>query len=352
MSGNSDHENTRGAAGGPLSEDLHPTIVYSPPDYEARCSGPVKYVLIGNPLGVVGFLWASDAEGAAGMDAISEQGDAAVNSESYWMWRGRDAYSRGLSPTEFLAHAQEAGLGAWLYPGRVIAGTEGEAPSKDALREQLATPGGVPLNRRTLFSHHFPVFRRGQGFTVDVTDEMRKTAELAKPDAGERTWFVVDQQYPLYEKSRIPVEGLIGRWQILPDGSLTEFEANPQWQPSPAGMGFRYPENDLENKFMLLKAGRLTAADFLAVLRRSTVCCAFTDDNRPRVIDYKNAEYQQVLEIATSRQYVPDDWPGTGTGTVDQLLGQAPAAQWVSINRGFRPSVVIPVSDISMGVFG
>ncbi|MHC5257262.1 hypothetical protein ACYSUO_05220 [Streptomyces sp. UC4497] len=284
--------------------------------------------------------------------SIREQGDPASNSKTYWILRRRDAYSRGLSPTEYLVHAQEAGLGAWPYPGRVIPGSEGEAESKDVLRQQLATPGGVPVNRRTLFSHHFPVFRRGQGFTVDVTDEMRKTAELAKPDAGERTWFVVDQAFPLYDKSKIPVEGLVGRWQILPDGSLTEFEANPQWQPSPAGMGFRYPENDLENKFMLLKAGRLTAADFLKVLRRSEVRCPLPDGDRPRVVDYKNARHRGVLEVATSDQYVPSDWPRTGTGTVEQLLGQEPTAQWLSINRGFRPSVMIPVSDISMGVFG
>lgn len=339
---------------GPQSENLSPRLVYSPPEYRGRCDGPVKYVLLANPIGVFGCLWASDEEGAVGLHMNKEQGDVASNkSYAFWLRQHRAAYERGLSPTEFLAEAQAKRNGAWPYPGAVLPGEWGEAQSLDELPEKIVTPSIDEPDQRYLFSRHFPEYERGKGFVARVTNQMRRTAEQAKPAAGERLWFAVDQHFPLYDRRKIPVSGYIGLWRIRPDGSMSEFEANPKWKVTAKGMGFDPSVNDVELEYQRLRVAKTTAAKFLEVLRGAEVCYPLTEEGRPLWLQNAgDGKYPHLLEIATREDYAPKDWPGIGRATVEELTRHAAPSSWVRMNRGYRLGVTLPVRDIGVNAFG
>lgn len=338
----------------PQSEPLSPRLVYSPPDYPSRYDGPVTYVLLANPIGVFGCLWASDEEGAAGIYINREQGDDASNkSYSFWLGRRRAAYERGLKPTEFLAEAQTKLFGAWPYPGAVLRGEWGEAQSPAELPEKVVTPSIDEPDRRSLFSRHFPRYERDKGFVVHPSDQMRRTAEQAKPAEGERLWFAVDQHFPLYDRRKIPVTGYIGLWRIRPDGSMSEFEANPKWKVTAKGMGFDPSVNDVELEYQRLRVARTTAAKFLEVLRVAEVCYPLTAEGRPLWLQNAgDGKYPHLLEIATREDYAPKDWPGVGRATVEELIRHAAPSSWVRMNRGYRLGVTLPVRDIGVNAFG
>ncbi|MGW1520277.1 hypothetical protein [Streptomyces sp. NPDC002287] len=70
--------------------------------YRRQASGPVRYVpVVGGHRGaqVWGYLWASDAEGAAGFEPREEADLDAYRAGLIWLDRLQQAYDRGLSPT-------------------------------------------------------------------------------------------------------------------------------------------------------------------------------------------------------------------------------------------------------------
>ncbi|MEU8560133.1 hypothetical protein AB0C45_01430 [Streptomyces cyaneofuscatus] len=71
--------------------------------YKRSAEGPVLYVPVHGPREVIGYLWASDAEGAASFEPRNVSDDESYEAGLMWLDRLRSAHDRGLSPTEALA---------------------------------------------------------------------------------------------------------------------------------------------------------------------------------------------------------------------------------------------------------
>jgi ADP-ribosylglycohydrolase len=89
---------------GPMSEDLEFQTVSSIPDYASRTSTCVSYLPVSRNGELMGFLWASPEEPAAGMEPRISQGAAPRNISVAWVDRFRWAYAAGLTATEALQH--------------------------------------------------------------------------------------------------------------------------------------------------------------------------------------------------------------------------------------------------------
>ncbi|MEU9718237.1 hypothetical protein [Streptomyces sp. NPDC047976] len=83
--------------------------------YGRQASGPVRYVPVGGPQEVLGYLWASDAEGAASFEPREAADLDAYRAGLVWLERLQGAYDRGMSPSAALAE-----LGG--SPGDPVAG--------------------------------------------------------------------------------------------------------------------------------------------------------------------------------------------------------------------------------------
>lgn len=70
--------------------------------YERQASGPVRYLPVTGTQEVLGYLWASDAEGAASFEPRDAADLDAYQAGLVWLDRLQEAYDRGLSPTAAL----------------------------------------------------------------------------------------------------------------------------------------------------------------------------------------------------------------------------------------------------------
>lgn len=119
--------------GGYRDEDMQFKVVAGPPLYRNTADGPVRYVVVANEDGVLGYLWVSDPADAAGYVPRRSGGDVAMNSGGYWLRKLRPGKAAGLAPSQALAQVP-ADSGARMT-GRIVAGSEGTAPSLAVLRE-------------------------------------------------------------------------------------------------------------------------------------------------------------------------------------------------------------------------
>jgi hypothetical protein len=117
---------------GRATEDLHFGRAEGPASYAYTASGPVRYVVVATADDVLGYLWASDADDAAGFEPRAGAGDDAVNAGVFWYQELRRAKARGLRPSQAVAALAAAGAGG-ARVGRAVGGSEGEAPSQSAL---------------------------------------------------------------------------------------------------------------------------------------------------------------------------------------------------------------------------
>ncbi|AZM90402.1 hypothetical protein [Streptomyces sp. W1SF4] len=85
------------------------------PGYGRQASGPVRYVPVAGPQEVLGYLWASDAEGAASFEPRDAADLDAYRAGLVWLDRLQAAYDRGLSPSVALAELGRS-------PGDPVAG--------------------------------------------------------------------------------------------------------------------------------------------------------------------------------------------------------------------------------------
>lgn len=76
--------------------------------YKRSAIGPVQYVPLSNVHDVVvGYAWASDAEGAASFEPRDAVGEEGIEAGHLWLERLNAAYARGLSPSHALAELTE-----------------------------------------------------------------------------------------------------------------------------------------------------------------------------------------------------------------------------------------------------
>ncbi|MFF7458223.1 hypothetical protein [Kitasatospora sp. NPDC008115] len=134
-----DRENPR------LREDMQFEVIDGPVDYAYRTDKPVEYMTIANETsGVLGYLWASDADDAAGWVGRPAVAVEASNSAGYWLIRMRAAKARDLPPSQALAELSDDRPGGQI--GFVVPGSRSRAESVGDLREK-AQEGWQPPAR-------------------------------------------------------------------------------------------------------------------------------------------------------------------------------------------------------------
>ncbi|MFC9327604.1 hypothetical protein [Kitasatospora sp. NPDC057015] len=131
----SDEQRSReyGWASDRLNEDVQFKVADGgPPEYARTTSRAVEYVAVANGEKLLGYLWACDADDAAGWQVRPAGGDEAYNAGVLWTLRLREAKARGLTPSQALAELADHDGGA--DADRVVPGSRALAGSRAALK--------------------------------------------------------------------------------------------------------------------------------------------------------------------------------------------------------------------------
>jgi hypothetical protein len=87
---------------GPLSEDPQFRTVWAPDQYRSTTDRPVRLRRVLRRGAVMGYLWASETDDAAGFVARARAGDDGLNVSVAWVERLRSARAQGLGPLQAL----------------------------------------------------------------------------------------------------------------------------------------------------------------------------------------------------------------------------------------------------------
>ncbi|MFJ4202366.1 type VII secretion system-associated protein [Streptomyces sviceus] len=327
-----------------LAGDLQPRRTGGPDDYVLSADGPVQYVVVANMEGILGAMFASDAEGAVCYLVREEQGPEASNCTGLWRDLRRSAKQRGLAPTEALA--EMAQHGGYPFPGRALPGPWQEAPSLASLREEIVGDGKWHREPRDLKIHVYPVIplRGPKMLAPQVTEEMRLSA-WRQPG---RVIFAIDPAYT-NPHGEVPDHGKLGGWPIDENGEIGEFHLNPDYEPTLTALRWRAPENDVERTLQAFRARRGTAEAFLDALRAGTVLVSVEADGRLRFRDGDDGE--RHLDVYTSAHYVPDDGRQVRAMNAGELA-KVLYGCYVAVNTGSSPNLRFPSADLAVSAFG
>jgi hypothetical protein len=117
----------------PSRWDGAPVVVSSPEGYAFTTERELVYVTITQGGRELGYLWAADADGAAGWESRPERGGEAFNAGVVWISRLREAKVRGLVPSQALVELADEP--ETCGEGRVVPGTLANVGSLAELRE-------------------------------------------------------------------------------------------------------------------------------------------------------------------------------------------------------------------------
>lgn len=118
-----------------LDEDLKlESVAGGPPRYRRDTQGPVQYLAIADPRdAVIGYVWANDADDAAGWLLRAAAGDDAFNEGFVWATKLHDAKARGVSPTAALTTMIRDS--DTVGTSHVVPGSSTEAPSLTMVKD-------------------------------------------------------------------------------------------------------------------------------------------------------------------------------------------------------------------------
>ncbi|MFI6578830.1 hypothetical protein ACIBFB_23835 [Nocardiopsis sp. NPDC050513] len=116
-----------------LTDDLRFTPVEGAAEGFARTTaGAVSYVPVVSTSGVLGYLWWSDAENAAGFEPRPSAGNAAFNAASYWIARVRGTNVRERLPSHVVTELREGSGGS--AAGHIAPDAPAQAENHQAVR--------------------------------------------------------------------------------------------------------------------------------------------------------------------------------------------------------------------------
>lgn len=116
------------------TEDLELNLLPGGPrDYANTTDKSLRYVEVANEDGVLGYLWAADEDDAASFVPRSAAGGAAMRAWGSWKHELRQCKERDLLPSRALAELSDGAGNEKM--GRVVPGSQAEAPNHSALKD-------------------------------------------------------------------------------------------------------------------------------------------------------------------------------------------------------------------------
>lgn len=110
--------------------------VWAPDSWPWTTAGPVRYVPVHGERTLLGYLWASEGDDAAGFVPAAGAEDDGDNADVAWTDRLREAKAAGLTPREALR--RWAGRRGDPRHGAIPRAAEHHAPDLTALRDLAA----------------------------------------------------------------------------------------------------------------------------------------------------------------------------------------------------------------------
>lgn len=268
------------------------------------------------------------------------------NSGIYWIKKRRNAKTRGLKPSEFLAEIQSSrDSGGWPFPGRVLPGPLRMAESLQDLTEYIEkgvsrpNVAGRELRSYAAAPHEAEYSASQQGFVVPTTDEILKMAAYARNPKAQRWWTVVDRSFPDLYAEQVPLRHVFGGWVIEPDGSLSDFIVNREYQPTLAGLGWRAAVNEFEGSIQRRHMGRESDAAFSAHFRAAELIVPVAADGS-YAIEPDTAGHP-VLNVYSSDGHLPTGEQQWARTTGAELARAKAPELMLTINPGSRPETRI-----------
>jgi hypothetical protein len=119
-----------------FEEDWQFKHVAGPARYSRHTDGPVTYLSVADRTGtVIGYVWANDKDGAAGLVVPPGLPPNAVNAGARWVRALRDGKARDLAPTALLAELAQGANDS--EASHVVPGSLTEAPTLASLKEMV-----------------------------------------------------------------------------------------------------------------------------------------------------------------------------------------------------------------------
>jgi hypothetical protein len=246
-------------------------------------------------------------------------------------------------------------LGGWPFPGRVLPGPFRKAGSLQELEKYIKNHVRPNLAGRELRSyaaapHEAEYSASRQGFVVPTTDEIRETAAYACNPKAQRWWTVVDRSVPDLFAEQVPLQHVLGGWVIEPDGRLSDFIVNREYQPTLVGLGWRAAVNEFEGSIQRLHMGRESHAAFSEHFRAAELIVPVGEGGGYAV--EPDAAGQPALRVYSSEGHLPTGeqrWARTsGAGLADTHGTQTPELT-LTINPGGRPETRITLRQAATG---
>ena len=134
--------------------------------------------------------------------------------------------------------------------------------------------------------------RQGAGLEVEMPEKLRRAARLAP-----ESWIqIVDPAWP--QETPPPVYAIAGGWRIDANGEPAQFEANPDYRPSPRARGLPEPSDPVDQAVQLGGSGYGPPDAVLDELLHATVAVPIRPDGT--LLSGVDGEGARVIAVYSS----------------------------------------------------
>jgi hypothetical protein len=165
--------------------------------------------------------------------------------------------------------------------------------------------------------------------------------ESARRQPG--TWlYAID---PFFKPdSAVPPYGVIGAWQVDNRGEITgEFQANPNYRPSPVAQGFPQPADEIDKLVQLVVTGYAPPTELTTAVARYELTVFSRTDGSIYAIQHPDG--LDIVQAFTSSAHLPAGWPTWTRLRGDQLASLLPDHH-LELNPESAASVRIRLRDV------
>jgi hypothetical protein len=142
----------------------------------------------------------------------------------------------------------------------------------------------------------------------------------------------------------VPPYGVIGAWLVDRDGQITgEFEANPNYRPSPIARGLPAPADPLDRLIQLVVSGYAEPAELASAVAHHELTVFSRADGG--VFTFRDGDGRAIVQAFTSAAHRPTGWKSWAQLRGDRLAALLPD-HYLELNPQAAASVRIPLRKV------